>query len=69
VIGALSEEIGPPAAILVMAGIGVAGLGLIARRVLGPVSQQIASPIGKFPAEAEIALDRHLVGPHPKKDA
>jgi len=35
-IGALSEEIGPPAAILVMAGIGVAGLSLIARRVLGP---------------------------------
>ncbi len=37
-IGALSEEIGPPAAILVMAGIGVAGLSLIARRVLGPRS-------------------------------
>src|SRR5437879_4614760 len=35
-IGALSEEIGPLAAILVMAGIGVAGLSLIARRVLGP---------------------------------
>jgi MFS family permease len=35
-IGALSEEIGPPAAILVMAGIGVLGLSLIARRVLGP---------------------------------
>ncbi len=38
-IGALSEEIGPPAAILVMAGIGVAGLSLIARRVLGPRSE------------------------------
>jgi len=37
-IGALSEEIGPPAAVLVMAGIGVAGLLLIARRVLGPRS-------------------------------
>src|SRR5947207_16002924 len=35
-IGALSEEIGPPAAILVMAGIGVVGLLLIVRRVLGP---------------------------------
>jgi MFS family permease len=34
-IGALSERIGPPKAILVMAGIGVAGLSLIARRVLG----------------------------------
>src|SRR5439155_10049285 len=32
-IGALSEEIGPPAAILVMAGIGVVGLLLIARPV------------------------------------
>jgi MFS family permease len=38
-IGALSEQIGPPAAILVMAGIGVIGLGLIARRVLGPGSE------------------------------
>src|SRR5216684_7065547 len=38
-IGALSEEIGPPAAILVMAGSGVIGLSLIARRVLGPRSQ------------------------------
>jgi MFS family permease len=38
-IGALSEEIGPPGAVLVMAGIGVAGLSLIARRVLGPRSQ------------------------------
>src|SRR5438309_773978 len=37
-IGALSEEFGPPAAILVMAGIGIAGLSLIARRVLGPRS-------------------------------
>ena len=35
VIGALSEEIGPPRAILVMAGIGVLGLLLTARRVLG----------------------------------
>ncbi len=35
-IGALSERIGPPRAILVMAGIGVTGLSLIARRVLGP---------------------------------
>jgi len=39
IIGALSEEIGPPRAILIMAGIGVAGLGLIARRVLGPRSK------------------------------
>ncbi len=38
-IGALSEELGPPMAILVMAGIGVAGLSLIARRVLGPRSE------------------------------
>src|SRR5712691_6011677 len=38
-IGALSEPLGPPAAILVMAGIGVAGLLLIARRVLGPRSE------------------------------
>src|SRR6266581_3832127 len=37
-IGALSEQIGPPMAILVMAGIGVAGLSLTARRVLGPRS-------------------------------
>ena len=35
-VGALSEKVGPPAAILVMAGIGVLGLSLIARRVLGP---------------------------------
>jgi MFS family permease len=33
-IGALSEKVGPPAAILVMAGIGVVGLSLTARRVL-----------------------------------
>jgi MFS family permease len=33
-IGALSEQIGPPAAILVMAGIGVVALSLTARRVL-----------------------------------
>src|SRR6266446_6837084 len=38
-IGALSEELGPPAAVVVMAGIGVAGLSLIARRVLGPRSE------------------------------
>ncbi len=36
-IGALSEEIGPPAAILAMAGIGVLGLlRLLARRVCRP---------------------------------
>jgi MFS family permease len=35
VIGALSERLGPQTAILIMAGIGVAVLSLIARRVLG----------------------------------
>jgi MFS family permease len=33
-IGALSEEIGPPAAILIMAGIGVAGLTLVWKRLI-----------------------------------
>jgi hypothetical protein len=45
-IGALSEQIGPPAAILVMAGSGVIGLSLIARRVLGPRSASIAPRTG-----------------------